>query len=73
MNNKEKEETREDLCLACVTTPLAMVGAGVSGAGSKNRKKVIFYSGVVLTIISIIVALYFFFRCEECRAAFGFS
>ena len=66
---KNKEEIREDFCPACVAVPLAMAGAGTSkGANGKQTVlgKVIFWLSIIITVLSIIVAIWYFTRCEEC-------
>ena len=60
---KNFENTKEDFCGACVSLPVAMVGAGIAGASTKKGKtnkkvkKIMFIVGISITIISLIVAL----------------
>ena len=66
---KNKEEIREDFCPACVAVPLAMASVGTSkGASGKQSVlgKVIFWLSIIITVLSIIVAIWYFTRCEEC-------
>tara|TARA_B100001939_G_C16782280_1_gene547546 strand:- start:238 stop:459 length:222 start_codon:yes stop_codon:yes gene_type:complete len=66
---KNKEEIREDFCPACIAVPLAMAGAGTSKSASTKQTflaKVIFWLSIIITVISIIVAIWYFTRCEEC-------
>jgi arginine exporter protein ArgO len=76
MNNSEQNEnhnTREDFCAACVTAPLAFLGAGVAGAGAnkkgshKRTKQILLWGGIVFTLLSLAVALYFWRKCDTCR------
>ena len=71
---KGKIDQREDFCGACVAGVAALVGAGAAGStagdrkNNKKRKKIIFWIGISITIVSILVAIYFLFikKCEEC-------
>lgn len=65
---------REDFCGACIAGAAALVGAGTTGksiSGKKNSKKkrVIFWIGVGITLLSIIVCLYILCikKCSECQ------
>ena len=70
-------ETKETFCGACLAVPLALAGAGMAGVGSKKddkndkskrkRKKIMFWSGIAVTIIGIIVALLYLRTCKDCR------
>ena len=66
---------KEEFCGACVAGITALLGAGAVGTASagdrrknKKRKAVIFWVGVSITVISILVALYILFvkKCNEC-------
>lgn len=67
---KKDEDIKEPFCGACLAVPLAIAGAGTAGAGSskKNKKlrKLLVWGGVIVSVISIIVAIYFITRCQEC-------
>ncbi len=66
---KNKEEIREDFCPACVAVPLAMAGVGTGKSASGKQSvfsKIIFWLSIIITILSIIVAIWYFTRCEEC-------
>lgn len=70
---KKKEEIREDFCPACVAVPLAMAGAGTSKSASGKQSvlgKVIFWLSIIITVLSIIVAIWYFTRCKECSEKF---
>jgi len=68
-------DTRENFCGACAAVPLALVGAGVSayGAGSKKKykrgKKIMFWTGIITVIISILIVIYFLWikKCDDCE------
>lgn len=70
---EKNEEIKESFCPACVAVPLAMAGAGAAGAGSsqkdKDLKKFMMIGGIVVSVISILVAVYFLFikKCQTCR------
>jgi hypothetical protein len=68
--NAENKNTKEDFCGACVAVPLAMAGLGAA-AGSdlqskKKWKKVIFFSGIAISLISIGVAIWYLAYCKSC-------
>lgn len=67
----KEEDIKEEFCGACVALPLALVGAGTAGLGSKGShnktKNIMLWGGIVLTVISLIVAIYFITRCKNCR------
>lgn len=69
---EKNEEIKESFCPACIALPLAMAGVGATGAGSsqkdKNLKKWMMIGGIVVSVISILVAVYFLFikKCQTC-------
>lgn len=70
-----ENETKENFCPACIAIPLAMAGAGVSVASGnqkgkhQQRKKIMLWGGIAVTVLSIIIAIYFLFikKCKDCR------
>jgi len=70
-------ETKETFCGACLAVPLALAGAGMAGIGSKKDdkniksrkkyKKFMFWSGMTITLIGIIVAIVYLRTCKDCR------
>ncbi len=76
MISNTKEKVKEKFCPACVSIPLAMVGAGVSKAGSNDEKNYRSFKNISLLISSIIIILsiaigvyYFFIKsCNKCLA-----
>lgn len=67
-------EIKEEFCGACLAVPMAMLGAGISAYGAKNKpdykstKNMTLWIGIGITIISIIIGLYFILsKCEECK------
>lgn len=71
-----KKEEREDFCGMCAIAPLALGGAGASVYGSgykkgthKKRKFVSLCIGIAMIVLSIIIALYYYFKkdCGECK------
>jgi hypothetical protein len=73
---REEKKIKEKFCPACVSIPLAMVGAGVSKAGSNNEKNyrtfknISLLISVIIIIISIGIGVYYFFikSCSKCQA-----
>jgi hypothetical protein len=66
-----KREIKEPFCGACVAGITALAGAGASAGSSrvnKKSKKIVFWIGITVTIISIIVMCYLLFiaKCKEC-------
>jgi hypothetical protein len=70
---KKEEEQKEDFCPACVSIPLAFLGAGTSAYGLKGsykkQKKILFWVGISMVLLSIFIAVYYLWikKCEECR------
>lgn len=67
----KKEDVKEEFCGACVAGVGALVGAGTAGMSSKAQKKYkkpIFWIGISITIISIIVLLYMLSNKEVCKS-----
>jgi len=68
-------ETKENFCGACLAVPLAFVGAGVAygSAGSKKKhkqtKKIVFWVGIAVTVLSLAVAIYYLWikKCDDCE------
>lgn len=69
---QEKEEIKESFCGACVIGVSALVGIGTAGSSkgikNKEKKKLLFWIGVSITILSILILLYLIFikKCKEC-------
>ncbi len=69
---KAPKETKEEFCGACLAAPLALAGIGTAGYGSskggyKNSKIIFLCVGIGITILSVIITIYFLFRCKSCR------
>jgi len=66
-------QIKEEFCGACFAIPLAFVGIGATRYGSKKehkqRKKRIFWIGIVTIVISILIIIYYMYikKCDECR------
>ncbi len=66
---------KEEFCSACVTIPLAFAGTGLSAYGgttksteeNRQNKKLIFWIGFIVALISIILSIYFLVTCKTCR------
>lgn len=75
MSRNVKENTREEFCGACLAVPLAMAGVGVGTAGAVTKgshqrsRKVMLWTGVILVLLSLLIAIYFLFikKCSSCR------
>jgi shikimate kinase len=67
----EDEEIKENFCGACAVIPVALVGGGVITASQnsnyKKNKKIILYIGISITVISLLVSVYFLLKCKSCR------
>lgn len=72
-NDTKLHNSKEEFCGACLTVPIAIAGAGAASYGVKGRgehkkmKKIMLWSGLTITLLSIILAIYFLFRCKQCR------
>lgn len=71
--NYSKEDVKEDFCGACVMAVPAALGitgttlASKNGGMDKKYKKILLWSSVVITIISIILFIYYKRSCKSCR------
>jgi len=73
-NLNENGDIKEEFCGACLALPVAIAGAGVAGVGSKKgtdshkkTKQIMLWSGIALTVLSIIIAFIYMKSCKECR------
>ena len=73
LNEKNKEDIKEEFCMACLAIPLAFAGVGTSAYGASSRgshkksKKIVLWSGIATIIISLIIAIYYLTSCTNCR------
>jgi hypothetical protein len=70
MERYTKDDTKEDFCGACAAVPLALVGAGTAGLGTKKHgttKKIMLWTGVGITILSVVIVIIYLSSCQECR------
>ena len=65
--HNQDENIKESFCGTCITVPIAMMASGSTlyNKDDKNKKK-IFWISVTITIISILVSVYFLLNCDEC-------
>jgi len=68
--NETKDENKEEFCTTCATIPLALMGVGVA-AGSKTgsnkkTKQILLYTGISITVLSIIIAIIYINTCKKC-------
>ena len=64
-------EIKEEFCGVCVAGLTALAGVGTAGASTKvdkKKKKVMFWVGISITIISILFILYMLNRKEGCSS-----
>jgi hypothetical protein len=66
------KETKEEFCGACLAAPLALAGIGTAGVGAgkgghKKIKTIMLWVGVGITILSILITIYFLTKCKSCR------
>ena len=59
----------EHFCGACIAAPLMLAGAGtaVTSEDDTKRNDVIFWGGIVITILSTIAFIYYRRTCKSCR------
>lgn len=66
------DNNRENFCGACLAIPFAFAGAGASayGANSKKKhkktKKIVFWVGIITTVIALIIAAYYLWFKKDC-------
>lgn len=73
--DKNNNYVKENFCGACIAVPLAMVGVGAAGVGSTGNKKgehkrwktILLWVGIILTVLSAIIGIYFLMSCKTCR------
>lgn len=65
--NKDNEETKEEFCGACAAGIAALAGVGTATSNRKS-KKLIFWIGMSISLISLLVLIYLlcFKDCKEC-------
>ncbi len=69
-----KKENKENFCSACVAIPIAMAGTGLSMYGNtqtskdyRRQKDILFWSGIIISIIFLIITIYYVNTCHSCR------
>ena len=65
-------EIKENFCGACMAAPIAMVGSSVaiSKKNKRNKRKsnkIFICTCVFITLLSIILTVYYLKTCNECR------
>ena len=70
MKIDKKKEIKEDFCSACLVAPLAFSGIGASiyseKTNKKSYKKTIFIIGVIVSVISILLGIYYLKNKKSC-------
>jgi len=73
-NDQQSEQIKEPFCGACVAVPFALLGAGTAALGSQKKgsyqkyRKIMLWGGIIVTIVSILIALWFMRSCKTCSA-----
>jgi Na+-driven multidrug efflux pump len=73
-SKKDGDDIKEEFCPVCLAIPLAFAGVGTSAYGASSRgkykkqKKIALWGGITVTIISILIAVYYLWikKCVEC-------
>ena len=72
--NKDNHEgdIKEEFCGACFAIPAAIIGAGAAGVGAKRgshdkMKKILFWGGITVTVVSAVIAIIYLTKCTNCR------
>lgn len=69
---KNKNKTKENFCGACIAAPVAIAGAAGAAGSSRGKNKSlqlgIFIGSVVLSVLGIVIALYYLYpkNCMDC-------
>ena len=67
-NHDKNKDIKENFCGACVAVPAAMIGSTVGVSSTKKRSNKTFICVCIfVTIISIILAIYYLKTCNNCR------
>ena len=69
------KDTKENFCGACLAAPLVLAGVGATTIGAteeqkkkqKIQKQLLFWGGIILTILSIVAYFYFKKTCKDCK------
>jgi hypothetical protein len=71
--SRDDKEINEGFCGACISIPVALAGAGIAGYGAtgskkryKTQKKIAFWSGLVVVLISLSIAVYYMWIKKDC-------
>ena len=72
MKNNHEGEVKEEFCGACLAIPAAIAGAGAAGVGAKKgshdkTKKILFWGGITVTVVSAVIAIIYLTKCTNCR------
>ena len=64
----------EGFCGACVAAPFLLIGSGMqtvdgdkSRKVNRKRKAIIYWTGFIITVISMIIVIYYMQSCSQCR------
>jgi DNA transposition AAA+ family ATPase len=65
-------DIKEEFCGACLAIPLALAGVSTAGVGATKKghgksKKIMLWSGLGITVISVIIAIIYISKCKTCR------
>ena len=66
----------EEFCSVCILGISALVGSGIASQGldsskeHKKQKKIMFWSGISVTVVSLIIIIYLMFNKDKCKTCF---
>lgn len=70
-HQEEEKEEKEEFCAACVAGIAALGGVGTVAGATKmkqKRRKAVFWTGVIISVISILVLIYMLCIQPSCSA-----
>lgn len=67
----KNKELKEHFCLPCLLPLAAAAGAGGAAASTsekdKKKRKIILWVSIIISVLSIILFIYFKTRCNNCK------
>lgn len=71
-NKVDNNDVIEEFCGACIAIPMTFAGIGVGAYGCNSRKKYkhgkkMAFWGFLIAFISLLVTIYFYSTCSNCR------
>ena len=74
-NDKDPKNVKEDFCGACLSIPIALIGAGTAGGAQfgmtkgkyQKTRKLLLWTGISISVIALLLTVYFLTRkCSTC-------